>query len=85
MGFDGVSRKYGPSRYDPILPGLCGKRHRRKIIFPDNVDIKSLPQIRYEVHADNAQTRVRNVNWEDITVTHKYESEVIEPFATPRF
>lgn len=85
VGLDGMHKKYGPSRYDPILPGLCGRRYKRKILFPDDVDLKTLPQIRYEVHADNAQTRVRNVSWEHITVTHKHDSEVIDPFVPPIF
>lgn len=85
VGFDGMQRKYGPSRYAPILPGLYGRKRKRKITFPDNVDFKSIPQIKCEVHADNAQTRTLNVRWEDITVRREHDTEVIDPFAPPTF
>jgi len=45
--------KYGPSRYDPILPGLS---HAWKIIISDNFDKVNLEtlKIKWTVFADNA-------------------------------
>lgn len=72
VGFDGRQKKYGPSRYDPILPGLCGRKHKRKITLPEKIDFNSIPQIKYEIHADNAQTRNINVKWEDIIIRQEH-------------
>ena len=58
-------RKYGPVRYDPILPGIYGSGHGIDLCF-DNVDIKNLPCIKYEMHADNAPSKTITVEWTEL-------------------
>ena len=58
-------RKYGPVRYDPILPGIYGSSHGIDLCF-DNVDINNLPCIKYEMHADNAPSKTITVEWTEL-------------------
>lgn len=76
-------RKYGPARYNPLLPGICGKCHCIALSF-DDADAYNLPCIRYEVHADNAPMRSILVEWDDIPKVNKKKSEIIDPMASLR-
>lgn len=81
--FVGGLRKYGPARYDPILPGIYGKNQEVDLCF-DNVDTNNLPCIRYEVYADNAPMRSHSIRWNDLPKEKKERSEIIDPLAPPR-
>ena len=83
IGLEGGHRKYGPVRYDPILPGIYGKSHGIDLCF-DSVDANNLPCIRYEVHADNAPIRKIILDWGDIELVNKTDKEIIDPMAPPR-
>lgn len=73
-GFNGMNEEYGPARYDPLLPGVTGRRHSRKLSFADVDDISSAPSIWYSVMADNAPERKVVVEWKDIkTITETKE------------
>lgn len=83
VGFDGMVKKYGPARYDPILPGIFGNS---RTIDLDSNEIKSLqdlPQLKYEMHADNAPTREVFVKWEEIKFIEKHKNEYVDPMAPP--
>ena len=70
--------KYGPARYDPILPGMCDRRHSVKLSIDDIKTITDLPCIKYEMHADNAPTRIKEIKWEDIIVEEQSKEEYID-------
>ena len=76
-------RKYGPVRYDPILPGIYGSSHGIDLCF-DNVDINNLPCIKYEMHADNAPSRTITVEWTELEWLNQTKTEIIDPMAPPR-
>ena len=76
-------RKYGPVRYDPILPGIYGSGHGIDLCF-DNVDIKNLPCIKYEMHADNAPSKTITVEWTELEWLNQTKTEIIDPMAPPR-
>lgn len=76
-------RKYGPVRYDPILPGIYGSGHGIDLCF-DNVDIKNLPCIKYEMHADNAPSKTKTVEWTELECLNQTKTEIIDPMAPPR-
>jgi len=76
-------RKYGPVRYDPILPGIYGSGHGIDLCF-DNVDIKNLPCIKYEMHADNAPSKTITVEWTELECLNQTKTEIIDPMAPPR-
>ena len=70
--------KYGPARYDPILPGMCDRRHSVKLSIDDIKTITDLPCIKYEMHADNAPTRIKEIKWEDIIVEEQSKEEYFD-------
>ncbi len=76
-------RKYGPVRYDPILPGIYGSGHGIDLCF-DNVDIKNLPCIKYEMHADNAPSKTITIEWTELECLNQTKTEIIDPMAPPR-
>lgn len=76
-------RKYGPVRYDPILPGIYGSSHGIDLCF-DNVDINNLPCIKYEMHADNAPSKTITVEWTELEWLNQTKTEIIDPMAPPR-
>ena len=76
-------RKYGPVRYDPILPGIYGSGHGIDLCF-DNVDIKNLPCVKYEMHADNAPSKTITVEWTELECLNQTKTEIIDPMAPPR-
>lgn len=83
VDFSCGTKKYGPVRYDPILPGVYGRSQGIDLCF-DKMNINDLPCIKYEVHADNAPTRTIMVEWSEIDFIDKKETETIDPMAPPR-
>lgn len=70
--------QYGPARYDPILPGMCDRKHSIKLNISEDNEIKDLPCIKYEIHADNAPTRLKEIKWEDIMIEQQSKEEYID-------
>ncbi len=64
----GNVEKYGPSRFDPILPGLRGRSEKiklqRVVGFPNEI-------ISWKVYADNAPPRTGNLSLNDIKRVNK--------------
>ncbi|HUX57536.1 MAG TPA: hypothetical protein VMV77_11220 [Bacteroidales bacterium] len=60
--------KYGPSRYDPILPTRSMRID--KIAIKDNF-LKSDDNIKWEVFADNAEPRRGEIPFKDIKIIEK--------------
>lgn len=83
VDFSAGIKKYGPVRYDPILPGIYGSSQGIDLCF-DNVDVNKLPPIKYEMHADNAPSKTIIVEWKEIDNLYKTETEIIDPMAPPR-
>lgn len=82
VDFSAGQRKYGPVRYDPILPGICGRFQGVDLCF-DNVDTSNLPCIMYEVHADNAPSKTITIEWTDLEALDKTKTEIISPLSPP--
>lgn len=83
VGIDGFRKQYGPARYDPILPGICGCSRTVSLSIEEDMDFEKLPSIRYETHADNAPIRKGAIKWKEIRVINKYDKEVHDPMAPP--
>lgn len=83
VGIDGFRKQYGPARYDPILPGICGRSRTVNLSIEDDMDFEKLPLIRFETHADNAPIRKGDIQWKEIRVINKYDEEVHDPMAPP--
>jgi len=64
MSIDACKREYGPARYVPILPGVCGSK--KEIILKSYDSTSAYPPLKYEIHADNSPTRIETVNWSDV-------------------
>ena len=78
--------KYGPVRYDPVLPGLgFEKPHDIMLNIKSKDIISTLPNIKYEMHADNAPERIINVPWKDVNLIQETKDERIDPFPIPTF
>lgn len=85
IGFEGIVKKYGPARYDPILPGIYGSSRTIDIDFSEVESYDDLPQLKYEMHADNAPTREVFIKWEDVKLVENHKEEYIDPMAPARF
>ncbi|MCE8485537.1 ATP-binding protein [Bacteroides uniformis] len=85
VGFEGMVKKYGPARYDPILPGIYGSSRTIDLDFSEVESIDDIPQLKYEMHADNAPTREVLIKWEDVKLVENHKEEYIDPMAPPRF
>ena len=70
----GISKEYGPARYDPILPGTMGWWKSFELNFDDVQEANTIPPIWYSVLADNAPERKVIVEWDDINVIEKTET-----------
>ena len=64
----GAVEKYGPSRYDPILPT---RYLLLKQIGLNKTVLESTENIRWVVYCDNAEPREGQVRWVDIEVTEQ--------------
>ena len=71
---------YGPSRYDPLLPGVMGEVRKCSVNFDDIDKNDSMPPIWYSLMADNAPERRIEVEWKDIKVIEKTKSINRGPF-----
>ncbi len=71
-GFGGGVLKYGPSRFDPVLPGLKGRSERLRLIDNPNLDQR---EITWTVHADNALLKSGKIMLSEISVIEKDEIE----------
>lgn len=78
VGFELGRPLYGPARYDPILPGMCDRKHSIKLSIDEAKAITDLPCIKYETHADNAPTKLKEIKWENIIVEQQSEEEYID-------
>ena len=76
----GLSHEYGPSRYDPILPGLKGRQKSVELNWEGVDDIFMLPPFVYCVMADNAPERKRVVEWKDIMLFEETKSVTRDPY-----
>lgn len=76
----GLSHEYGPSRYDPILPGLKGRQKSVELNWEGVDDIFLLPPFAYCVMADNAPERKRVVEWKDIKLFEETKSVTRDPY-----
>jgi hypothetical protein len=76
----GLSHEYGPSRYDPILPGLKGRQKSVELNWNGVDDILLLPPFVYCVMADNAPERKRVVEWKDIKLFEETKSVTRDPY-----
>lgn len=68
-GLLGEVPKYGPSRFDPILPGLFGRSE--KILLSYSVDdflSRNDYEIKWRVHADNAPVKIGSTFLNKISV-----------------
>lgn len=68
LSVKGLNHEYGPSRYDPLLPGVKAGWHKVELNCCDYDDINSLPTIECSVQADNAPERIIKVDWGNISV-----------------
>ena len=78
VGFELGRPLYGPARYDPILPGMCDRKHSLKLCIDKIKEIVNLPCIKYEIHADNAPTRLKEIKWEKVTIEQQSKEEYID-------
>ncbi len=66
VDFDGMRTKYGPSRFDPILPGMHARAKKLRIY--QNLDTFKDSYIEWKVYADNALPRTGRIKIGDIPV-----------------
>lgn len=83
VGINGGRKQYGPARYDPILPGICGRSRTIDLRIEEDMDFGELPSIRFEIHADNAPTRKGVIQWKDIRTVNKHDEEINDPLSFP--
>lgn len=67
-GFGSPTIKYGPSRFDPVLPGLKGRAE--EILLSDDI-ILGEHEIKWSVYADNAPVNSGSIKMSDIKYTFK--------------
>ena len=79
----GLSREYGSSRYEPLLPSVKGGVDSIAIKCSNIEDIYALPPLRYSILADNAPEHIVNINWSDIKLVEKTKSITEDPFPSP--
>ena len=68
----GFIRKYGASRFDPILPGLSGRSKRIRLLDNPNLDQREMT---WTVHADNAPPRTGQLKLNEISIVEKNETD----------
>lgn len=80
MEYNGFQKKYGPSRYDPILPDTKGQIMSIALDLDNKTNIDQLPPIKYSIHADNAPVVQGEVDWKKVKVIHMQQTENDDPF-----
>lgn len=68
--FGGGYPKYGPSRFDPVLPGLRGRSEKLRLVDNPKLDER---EITWKVYADNASQRTGTRKLNEIPVIEKKE------------
>lgn len=68
VNMGGVIRKYGPSRFDPVLPGLRGRSEDLLLAKEPIFDER---EITWKVHADNALQRSGKKKLNEIPIVDK--------------
>jgi hypothetical protein len=68
VNIGGVIRKYGPSRFDPVLPGLKGRSEKLLLTKEPKLDER---EIIWRAHADNASVRTGKNKLSEIPVIEK--------------
>jgi hypothetical protein len=66
----GFIPKYGPSRFDPVLPGLRGRSKEVALVTNPTLDER---EITWTVHADNAGPKTGKVKLNEISVVERLE------------
>lgn len=69
--FSGNIAKYGPSRFDPVLPGLKGRATGLKLVKEPMFDER---EITWTVYADNATLRTGSIKLSDIQIIERNEN-----------
>ena len=66
-GANGVIEKFGPSRYDPILPGTISRPEKIELT---RIDLKPFhgEKLSWTIYADNALPKKGSINIEDIPI-----------------
>ncbi len=74
MGNTNIGRRisYGPSRYDPVLPGLRGRSQSIKLKDNPSLDTR---EISWRIHADNAKPQKGSILLNEITYIEKQSEE----------
>jgi hypothetical protein len=62
----GYFSKYGPSRFDPVLPGLKGRSEKLRLIDEPILDDR---EISWTVYADNALPKTGKIKLREIPIT----------------
>lgn len=65
--------KYGPSRFDPVLPGLSGPSTNFSLVEDPKLNYR---EITWTVHADNAPPQSGSILLHEIPVSFRKEEEV---------
>lgn len=83
VGLQGIIKQYGPARYDPILPGICGIYRTINLNIEEDKNLEDLPPIKFEIYADNAPMRYGCIQWKEIRIVNKYDEEINDPMSPP--
>jgi hypothetical protein len=70
VNIGGVIRKYGPSRFDPVLPGLRGRSEKLLLAKEPKLDER---EVMWTVHADNALPKSGKIRLNEIPAKVKNE------------
>ena len=54
------------------------EKHSLKLCIDKIKEIVNLPCIKYEIHADNAPTRLKEIKWEKVTIEQQSKEEYID-------
>lgn len=69
--FGGIT-KYGPSRFDPVLPKLRGRSEKLKLVKNPLLNSR---EITWTVYADNATPRTGSISLNEITIIERIKQE----------
>ncbi len=69
--FEGLRERYGPSRFDPILPGISSKLKSVKLADDFESLVGENLIAKWDVHADNAQPNTGTTFVKDIKIVKR--------------